>query len=510
MAVFLESPYTFRQSASAGHFKPTKEHEFEYEELLRNCRQVRRGELEAIVGRPQEAEPVSASDLEAALIKPYISDATAKDKTKDDGTAYVLFEFGCRVKKHEGDHGKAWVAQYADGSVAAGCHAAGCPVNDEGSKGLTRLLDALEKGWRHIPALVALTTPPMNYALFRPASEIAMAPVEWIWRNWLPRGMLTIVEGEQATTKSMLTLDWAMRIARGEDWNGLPCGRQGHVLICSQEEHQTVTTIPRLRAMGANEEDLARIHVAGLDIRVDGKDELFSLPRHTKFLADQMRVWRPSLVIIDPLFGYVRFDGGKSSNTDPDVRVLVTPLKALAERWNCAFILIRHWNKDTKQKRGYRGVGSQAIGALVRTSLSVEAYTEEEDEDRRILRCVNTRLVKRPEAVCYKIISKTVRMGDRLEDVGCIEWLPHLKAPKLSTRGPEAVAAERAKDFLYDVLQPLGEWKAAADIEQQARRAGISDRKRGKSLLFNDGYKVESKGRGDQHLLRLVEVVMPF
>lgn len=54
-------------------------------------------------------------------------------------------------------------------------------------------------------------------------------------------------------------------------------------------------------------------------------------------------------------------------------------------------------------------------------------------------------------------ISTKACVTNRVEDIGYIEWLPDLKAPKLSTRGPEAVAAERVRDFLYDALQPLGE-----------------------------------------------------
>ena len=47
------------------------------------------------------------------------------------------------------------------------------------------------------------------------ASDVTVEPVRWLFPGWIPRGALTLLEGEPDNGKSTLTLDLAARVSRG-------------------------------------------------------------------------------------------------------------------------------------------------------------------------------------------------------------------------------------------------------------------------------------------------------
>ena len=53
----------------------------------------------------------------------------------------------------------------------------------------------------------------------RPLHEIESQPVVWEGDARLPRGALTIIAGEHGSGKSLMAVDWAARISRGELWS---------------------------------------------------------------------------------------------------------------------------------------------------------------------------------------------------------------------------------------------------------------------------------------------------
>ena len=57
-----------------------------------------------------------------------------------------------------------------------------------------------------------------------PATDITPASVQWLWKPYIARGKLAILDGDPGTGKSFVALDLAARLSRGTIMPG------GHVL----------------------------------------------------------------------------------------------------------------------------------------------------------------------------------------------------------------------------------------------------------------------------------------
>lgn len=62
----------------------------------------------------------------------------------------------------------------------------------------------------------------------------AMPAPEWLVRDLIPEGGLAIIYGDPGAGKSFLALDMALRIARGDDWHGVPTRQTGVLYIAGE------------------------------------------------------------------------------------------------------------------------------------------------------------------------------------------------------------------------------------------------------------------------------------
>jgi len=63
---------------------------------------------------------------------------------------------------------------------------------------------------------------------------VALEPVRWLWRGFLPAGMLTILGGAPGCGKTTIALSLAATVTRGATWpDGSRCTQAGDVLIWS-------------------------------------------------------------------------------------------------------------------------------------------------------------------------------------------------------------------------------------------------------------------------------------
>ena len=88
-------------------------------------------------------------------------------------------------------------------------------------------------------------------------SQVKAEAVCWLWPARIPRGKLTIIDGDPGLGKSVLTLDLAARISRGQPMpfvdrepgeDVVPAG----VVLLTAEDGLQDTVRPRLDAAGAN------------------------------------------------------------------------------------------------------------------------------------------------------------------------------------------------------------------------------------------------------------------
>jgi putative DNA primase/helicase len=145
----------------------------------------------------------------------------------------------------------------------------------------------------------------------RRASEIKPETVSWLWRGWLPLGMLSLLAGLPGLGKSTLALQLAADLTRGEV-DGALAGTPADALIVTYEDALAETVVPRLMAANA---DLERIHL----LAAERVGESIDLTRSVSEIDRLAARHDARLLVVDPLVAGLPV-GGVSSHVDQDVR----------------------------------------------------------------------------------------------------------------------------------------------------------------------------------------------
>ena len=194
--------------------------------------------------------------------------------------------------------------------------------------------------------------------------DVEATKVKWLWYPYIPYGKITIIQGDPGEGKTTLVLNLAAKLTRGEKTRGekLPesvkAAEPINVLYQSAEDGLADTIKPRLIAANA---DTSRVMV------IDETDIELSMTDHHLEAAIQQT--GAKLVILDPLQAYL---GAKvDMHRANEVRPVFKHLAAVAEKYECAIVLIAHLNKTAGMKAAYRMLGSVDITAAARSILIV-------------------------------------------------------------------------------------------------------------------------------------------
>jgi hypothetical protein len=322
---------------------------------------------------------------------------------------------------------------------------------------------------RPLPAALAGsgTGPVGVLPILRRLVDIAPAPVAWLWPGRLARGKLTVLAGDPGLGKSYVTLDIAARLTTGAAWPDEGAPDVGDVVLLNAEDGAADTIRPRLDALGG---DPNRVHILEA-VRVgDGPDRMFSLAADLPALEVAIGETAASLVIIDPLSAYL---GGKvDSYKDADVRSLLAPLAALAERHDVAVLLVMHLTKNPQSKALYRTPGSIAFVAAARVTLIVAK--DPEDEHRRLLVHNKNNLSAAPATLAYRLGAgaNPTAAGPILWEAGPVDG-PNADVLLAGTQDDPAERGDA--DALLRELLDAGE-VASTECLSAARANGIGER----------------------------------
>lgn len=216
--------------------------------------------------------------------------------------------------------------------------------------------------------------------VIRRASDIEPLAVEWLWKDRVPLGMLSLFAGDPKCGKSFTTVDLAASVSRGAapPFGDPPDGPAG-VVVLNAEDDPARTIVPRLKAAGA---DLSRVHIIEAVRLADGTEALPSLRSDVERIGEAAaRMGDCRLIVIDPVSAYL---GGTDDHRNGELRGVLSPLKALAERLGLAVVLVTHLNKGAGTNGKHRVTGSIAyVGACRANFLFVR--DREDPTGRRVL-----------------------------------------------------------------------------------------------------------------------------
>lgn len=164
-------------------------------------------------------------------------------------------------------------------------------------------------------------------------SEVESQEVKWLWYPFIPYGKLTIIQGDPGDGKTTLVLNIAAKLSKGESLDSdMNVQEPVNVIYQTAEDGLADTVKPRLELAEA---DCEKILV------IDESDK--SLSMADERLEEALAKTGAKVLILDPIQAY--FGGGMDMNRANEARDMTKKLGALAEKYQCAILLIGHMNK---------------------------------------------------------------------------------------------------------------------------------------------------------------------
>lgn len=295
--------------------------------------------------------------------------------------------------------------------------------------------------------------------------ELLAEPEEserWLVEGMVPCAGLTLVNASPKVGKSTATRCLAVAVARGVPWLGRHTTRGPVLYLCLEDKRSEVRR--HFAAMGAPSDESIHCYIARLP------------PTHaTERLTAWVDALKPRLVVIDPLFRYLRVD---DISDYARVSRAFDPLIDLARRSGAALVLTHHQRKSGGTD-GNETLGSQAI--LGSVDNTVFLYR---DGDQRSMRTQ----VRIGEDIARTAIELDARGWVRLVGDG---------------------APQRAQTIDDEVVRALGDSPAAPMRLDQlhaavARRAEDVDRALDRLEERNRVHRTGQGCKGDPYRFRLL------
>ncbi|MCE9552870.1 MAG: AAA family ATPase [Planctomycetes bacterium] len=379
----------------------------------------------------------------------------------------------------------AWIIQWPNGAVAAGCHHNGC--TDKGWQALKQL-------WQ-LPASNGITTadiilppPPSLELVIVRSQDVQPEPIGWLWPDHVVVGGINLFCGRGGIGKTFFLCDLVARITNQTLCapNGDPL-RHGRVLYTTGEDHIAKVLEPRMQQHAVDRTRLEYIKGLPAGVYV----QLLDVVNHCDLLRDTLRQ-RPDTValVLDPISS---FQGGADSNKVSAVRQFTAVLTQLAEEFNIAVLGIHHFNKGKREVAGDSISGSHAYRDAARAAwlFALDA----EDPTRRLMVCDKHNWSEQwPPGLAYRIESGRIQYEAEPLDMTADELLSQ------ATPKPVEVACAWLAAQLSSGPQPAANLQIAATLDHVSKRT----LDRAKERL-----KVKSEKEGDHWVWSLPMATEP-
>jgi hypothetical protein len=298
---------------------------------------------------------------------------------------------------------------------------------------------------------------PRRLAVVRSLDEILrLPPLAWLVRDLLPASGVGLLVGPPNVGKSALAVDFALRVACGQDWHGREV-RSGAVVFAAGEGVDGLGQ----RATAWLESTAARpVHDLGF---VTGLPALSCEAGRAEFAAI-LEERRPKLAVVDTIAAHWADSEDKAEVVGP----AMAALQALAARVGCLVLLLHHERKPSAQPvaggawAAVRGSGAWVGSADVVLSLSGTP-------DALVLTCTKQRDAERAKPVELALRAVDLAGGGRgvivtprAPAASVVEPLPELRTRE---RLRAAMASAGARGLSHaEACQATGKSKSTASF----------------------------------------------
>jgi hypothetical protein len=209
----------------------------------------------------------------------------------------------------------------------------------------------------------------------RSAEDFEAEPIEWLWEELIPKGMITLIAGRPDSGKSLFSAWLISYLSK----------KRKHTLLSNREDPIPQVVIPRLNALGTDRKYVHFWHPY--------------LPRDTHLLSEHIVRHNIECVIMDPASGHL----AASIYNDQDVRTCLGPLSEICWETGCSVIFIHHTIKSTSDGVALRSIGGSGGGLPGAARAAFIFGQSPEDEDERILAPAKFNLGPRPSSVVFEM-----------------------------------------------------------------------------------------------------------
>ena len=231
-------------------------------------------------------------------------------------------------------------------------------------------------------------------------------------------------------------------------------------------------TVTPLNIVGAAWADCSRVLV------IDDQDQPLTMVDAR--LEEAIIQTKARLVVLDPIQGFL--GAGVDMHRANEIRPLMKRISVLAEKYQCAIILIGHMNKNSNGKSSYRGLGSIDFQAAARSVLIVGRVKDE--PEIRVICHVKSSLAPEGDAIAF-----------RLDKEKGFHWIGKydISADDLLSGDGRGQKIRSAKDFLKEILANGS--MEQAKIAEEAEERGIKKKTlwNAKKELQIDSVKIGNK-----------------
>ena len=318
-----------------------------------------------------------------------------------------------------------------------------------------------------------------------------LEPIQWLWEDWIPLGMIAMLGAVPGGGKSLVALDLARRIFTGEgfpDGADIPC--PGAPVVYVDAEAVPQLTNERAERWGMDRSKLFLMLPVTSRMFID-----FGESEDREYLWELVERVQPGLVIVDSLSTI----SSRGENDIQDVREIMAFLNQIARQQQCGLLLVHHLRKSggTRERDGIVGIedlrGSGHIVAIARSVLGLSIVQTGPKIDRngpRRIEIIKTNLGPYPAALGVEFVSIAgggveLRYGE----------------PPVLYKAP--TTADACEEWLIGLLEECGEPIKPREVVELGKKAQF-----GKTLIYEvrdrmegEGQLVNTRGRKDSRNL---------
>lgn len=288
------------------------------------------------------------------------------------------------------------------------------------------------------------------------STNVEVREINWLWYPFIPRGKVTILQGDPGEGKSTFMLTLAAYLTRGEALPFTDCGEPPDpitVLYQSTEDDYDDTIVPRFIKAGGIRDRLAFIDESEYPLTFDDDR-----------ILEGIKQTGAKLLVLDPLASYI---GDCSLNASNEVRQKFNALINAARETDCAIVVVNHMNKMQGLKAIYRTPGSIDVAGAVRSILLLARDPDE--EDKRYLVQTKMNLASKGDALEFRIEDGGIKFTG-ITDKTADEILR--KQDFVSGIGRPDVKLQEAKEVIEELLA-AGAAVPAEDCEAVLKNNGV-------------------------------------